>query len=126
MFAASDGLSGRGPIARMAWSAFAAATLTTTVALGTAYARPPLDNLDQVSIDDLKQSYLACHRASMRHALDSGEAMHCSVIYEALKHRAFGGDFERVLAWTRAQPSPEAGATRADAPGASSCLAEDL
>ena len=123
MFAASDGLSGRGPIARMAWSAFAAATLMTTVALGTVHARPPLDNLDQVSIDDLKRSYLACHRASMRRALAAGEAMQCSVVYEALKHRAFGGDFERLLAWTHTQ-LPRTGAA-ADAASSTSCP-EDL
>ena len=76
-------------------------------------------------IDDLKRSYLACHRASMRLALDSGEAMHCSVVYEALKHRAFGGDFERVLAWSHKQ-APRADVANTDAPPGPSCLAEDL
>lgn len=45
----------------------------------------------------------------MRRALGIGEAMQCSVVCEALKKRAFGGDFDRRLAWTRAQ-APRAAA----------------
>ena len=80
------------------------------------------DDLKHVSVEDLKRGYLACHQASMRRMLDMGETMQCSVIYEALKQRAFGGDFERLLAWTRAQAPATA---RPSPPSASSCP-EDL
>jgi hypothetical protein len=30
--------------------------------------------------------------------------MKCSVVYEELKQRAFGGDFHKLLAWSKAQP----------------------
>lgn len=126
MFLASPREPGPSVGRRMVWHALAAAALCAASAV--AHAREPRDEAAQVPIQTLKRDYLACHRASLRHALDSGEAMHCSVIYEALKHRAFGDDFERMLAWTRAQSRPHgAGAAAAQAtPGASSCLADDL
>jgi hypothetical protein len=54
-----------------------------------------------MSIDDLKRSYVSCSDAAMKSRLDSGGTMYCSVLYEELKRRAFGGDFDRLLAWSR-------------------------
>lgn len=125
MFAASHRPSGPGAVRRNGWHALVATALLTTFV--AAHAQPPPERLAQVSLDDLKRSYLGCHRASMRRALDSGEAMHCSVIYEALKHRAFGGDFERVLAWTREQDAHAAKAgNQPGPPHAASCALGDL
>jgi hypothetical protein len=61
------------------------------------------------SIEGLKRLYLECDRASVAQRLTLGEAMQCSTVYEALKHHAFDGDFDLLLAWSRANPSPHAG-----------------
>lgn len=126
MSAAAQHSPVRGAARLLAWPALVAAALVGTPA--AAQAQPMRDDVKHLSIETLKRDYLACHRASMRRALDSGEAMHCSVIYEALKHRAFGGDFERVLAWTRAQDARAAAApaSRPDPPNAASCTIQDL
>jgi hypothetical protein len=50
---------------------------------------------------ELEQRYLACSRAAMTQLLSSGEAAQCSVIYERLLSERFGGDFERLLQWSR-------------------------
>ncbi len=57
-----------------------------------------------IPINELKSVYLACNRAVTSGRLDTGGIMKCSVVYEALKQRAFGGDFHKLLAWSRAQP----------------------
>jgi hypothetical protein len=54
-------------------------------------------------IDALKREYLACDRAAVNGQLSTGGVMHCSIVYESLKHRAFDGDFEKLLDWARAQ-----------------------
>ncbi|MCG3189156.1 MAG: hypothetical protein LKCHEGNO_01429 [Burkholderiaceae bacterium] len=53
---------------------------------------------------ELKTLYLHCSAEADRRLLDIGEAAVCSIAYEALKRRIFGGDFEALLAWWRAQP----------------------
>jgi len=57
-----------------------------------------------IPIDELKGAYLACNRAAIRGRLNTGGIMKCSVVYEALKQRAFDGDFHKLLAWSKAQP----------------------
>ena len=52
---------------------------------------------------DLKVLYLSCSRESSQRLLDPGEAAFCSTAGEALKRRSFGGDFDALLAWWRAQ-----------------------
>lgn len=96
------------------------ATVALAAAVGAAQAQPAHDDVRHLSVDDLKRGYLACHDASTRRVLGMGEVMHCSVIYEVLKQRAFGGDFERLLAWARAQP-PRTAAARAGPADATSC-----
>ncbi len=56
------------------------------------------------SVAELKRVYLACDQAAADGRLTSAGVMHCSVVYESLKRRAFGGDFDRLRAWSRAQP----------------------
>jgi len=63
---------------------------------------------------DLKKFYQRCNRAAIRGQLGSGEIALCSVGYETLLQRHFGGDFHALLAWRRnpdgkpepARPSP--------------------
>lgn len=61
------------------------------------------EQLQDVSVAQLKAAYLSCDRAVMAGALKSPHIMQCSVIYEALKRRAFEGDFEKLQAWARSQ-----------------------
>lgn len=60
------------------------------------------------SIDELKRAYLSCDRAAMGGQLRGAGTMQCSIIYEELKQRAFSGDFEKLLVWSRAHPSSAA------------------
>ncbi|WP_332815039.1 hypothetical protein [Ramlibacter sp.] len=58
----------------------------------------------------LKRLALACDAAASRGLLDPGSAISCSIGYEALLRRGFGGDFQAMLAWWRTQgraPGPD-------------------
>jgi hypothetical protein len=50
----------------------------------------------------LERNFWLCERASMKYLLDLGTAAHCSVVYETLKARRFGGDFKALLEWWQA------------------------
>lgn len=47
----------------------------------------------------LERTFWVCDHVATRRALDSGEALACSVATEELKRTRFGGDFEVMLAW---------------------------
>jgi hypothetical protein len=49
----------------------------------------------------LERGYLACNRAALAQHLPSGHAGGCSEIYEQLLRQRFGGDFARLLQWSR-------------------------
>jgi hypothetical protein len=74
---------------------------TAPIARGQSLDGRPKD----VSIDELKRFYLACDRAASDGRLDTAAFMQCSIVYEELKRRAFGGDFGKLLAWWREQPA---------------------
>ena len=76
--------------------------LPTATPLAHEYASG--DGLNEVSIGALKRAYLACNDAAIGGRMGSGSVMQCSIVYEALKRRAFGGDFGKLLAWSQAQP----------------------
>jgi hypothetical protein len=63
---------------------------------------PDRRHLASVSVEALQRTYLECDRVSTHTLLDLGSAAHCSMVGEELKHRVFGGDFERLIAWWRA------------------------
>lgn len=77
------------------------------VALSTPMAHSQSRNgeLKRVPINELKSVYLSCGRAAVSGQMNTGGIMYCSIVYEELKRRAFGGDFEKLLAWSKAQPS---------------------
>jgi len=58
-----------------------------------------------VPIDELKRVYLSCDRAAISGRLSIAGIMYCSIVYEELKRRGFDGDFDKLLAWSTAQPS---------------------
>lgn len=60
--------------------------------------------LDRATPAQLKAAYLECDRLASSEMVDSATADHCSSVYEALKARVFGGDFQRLLAWWAVQP----------------------
>jgi hypothetical protein len=51
----------------------------------------------------LKAVYLHCSREASQYALRLGEAAYCSIVYETLLRRIFGGDFHALLAWSSTQ-----------------------
>jgi hypothetical protein len=51
------------------------------------------------SVNQLKDSYIACENAARSTMLRREDAMQCSIIYEELKQRAFNGDFRLLKIW---------------------------
>lgn len=82
------------------------AVVLALVAAGPATANPSRARLASASVEELKRVYLDCDRAATRALLDFAVAAHCSMVGEELKHRVFGGDFDRLIAWWRAQKPP--------------------
>jgi hypothetical protein len=58
----------------------------------------------QVPQHCLEAMFMRCAGEANTHLMDLGEAAVCSVGYEALLDRAFGGNFQALLAWWRSQP----------------------
>lgn len=50
---------------------------------------------------DLERWFLRCSREASERLMGFDEAALCSIGFEALKQRKFGGDFEAMLAWWR-------------------------
>ena len=63
---------------------------------------PDRRHLASASVEALQRTYLECDRVATNTRLDLASAAHCSMVGEELKHRVFDGDFERLLAWWRA------------------------
>ena len=81
-----------------------------------------------IAVDQLKRSYLHCDMLATQGLLDFGVIAMCSIVSEELKHRAFGGDFDQLLAWWQAEKraghlhpaeSAETATSQADATGTS-------
>ncbi len=51
----------------------------------------------------LKRLMVECNAAANSRLLDPGSAISCSIGYEALLKRGFGGNFQAMLAWWRSQ-----------------------
>lgn len=65
----------------------------------SAHAQPGRDEVAGLSAEQLKTSYLMCDRRANREFLGFADAVFCSHISEALKHKVFGGDFDKLLEW---------------------------
>jgi len=57
--------------------------------------------------DELKSRFLQCEGSVMRTSLGWNDVALCSIAYQVLLERAFGGDFLALLAWWRSQPRHE-------------------
>ena len=76
--------------------------ILVAVALATAAnGQADRTSLKSATVDDLKQAYLMCDAQAASGRLPASAIMWCSVIYEELKDKAFGGEFEKLLAWSR-------------------------
>jgi hypothetical protein len=78
------------------------------------HANSPLETLSEPR---LKSLYLTCSRAASRQLLASTEIGFCSVVYETLLTRVFGGDFHALLAWSKRHPDGAGGAGATPRPG---------
>jgi hypothetical protein len=76
-----------------------------TLAASLAHGQSTGDELKSLSIAELKRGYLLCNYAAISGRLNSAAIPQCSILYEELKQRAFGGDFYKLLAWSKAQRS---------------------
>jgi hypothetical protein len=79
--------------------------LTLAAALGPSAAacHPEEATLQGLTIGDLKRLYLSCERATRVERLSFATIAQCSVVYEVLKERAFDGNSEKFLTWSRSQ-----------------------
>lgn len=90
-------------------TAMAVAITTVTVALGCSgnslaeeAQRPdsvPTPHLASVRLADLEDAFWICDCAATARRAAEADIATCSAIYDALKERKFGGDFERLLHW---------------------------
>lgn len=67
----------------------------------------------RVDVDLLKDDFLACERAATQRRLAAATTGVCSIVYEELRERAFGGSFDALLAWWRGARDGAAEATSA-------------
>jgi hypothetical protein len=72
-------------------------------ASATVPVQPARRPTSQATPAQLRAAYLQCNRLAETTLLDFGTAAACSLVYEELKARVFGGDFQRLLAWSREQ-----------------------
>lgn len=63
---------------------------------------PNRQHLASASVEALQHAYLECDHIATHTLLDLASAAHCSMVGEELKHRVFGGDFDRLVDWWRA------------------------
>jgi hypothetical protein len=80
-------------------AALALGTLLLSAAHGSAMSGEPFDT----PVDALKRLYRVCERASMNGTLSANGATFCSSVYERLKRRGFGDNFEKFSAWAKTQ-----------------------
>lgn len=97
------------PAAAPAADAQPAPSATTAGPVGVRFDAPPKPAAGAAAapaaqMAELERRYLDCNRAAMTRLLGFGEASQCSVIYERLLAERFGGDFERLLQWSRSTP----------------------
>ena len=71
--------------------------------LSTAAARTAMGSdrahLHHISADVLKGEFLMCERAAAQSPLDLATAGACSMLYEELRERVFGGSFDALITW---------------------------
>ena len=69
-----------------------------TVVLDEQQVIAQLQTLPEV---ELKDAYSHCSREATQRLLGYGEAALCSIVYETLLRRVFGGNFDALLTWSK-------------------------
>ncbi|HEY8047985.1 MAG TPA: hypothetical protein VIE63_02350 [Ramlibacter sp.] len=67
-----------------------------------------ISRMEQMSDACLKRLLFQCGDAANQRVMDLGSASTCSMGYEALLHKSFGGDFVAMLAWWRGERAARA------------------
>ena len=67
--------------------------------------------MEQMPDACLKRLLFVCGEAANQRAMDTGSAYICSMNYEALLHKSFGGNFAQMLAWWRGERAARSAAT---------------
>lgn len=62
-----------------------------------------LAQLETLPESCLKTLVVECSAVASQQMLDAGSAASCSMSYEALLKRSFGGNFQEMLSWWRTQ-----------------------
>lgn len=75
---------------------------------GAAPAPVPPRPLDSATPEQLKAAYLHCDRLATTEHFDRSTVVVCSIVYETLKARVFGGSTERLIAWRQQQQAAPA------------------
>jgi hypothetical protein len=75
-----------------------AALIVAVGALHVARADEP-SRISSMSIEKLKDVYQGCEQAAKTGRLNGSDVMYCSLVYEELKEKAFGGEFRRIRSW---------------------------
>jgi hypothetical protein len=94
------------PPRALAWNDYAepvrAAGITPVIGSGAGSdaMRTRLEAMPESSVKDF---YARCSQESVERRLDGGEAMACSIGYDVLLRKHFGGDFGRLHAWSRGE-----------------------
>jgi hypothetical protein len=77
--------------------------MTREMQTATAPSQDPTRGpFERLSERDIKQYYLACAGEAIGRRIGSGEIKACSIAYDVLLTRHFGGDFMALLSWSRA------------------------
>ncbi len=77
-----------------------------------AHGQPGRAESAGLSAEQLKTSYLMCDQRANQEFLGFTDAALCSQISEALKHKVFGGDFDKLIEWWRAHKLSEPSVVR--------------
>lgn len=86
---------------RSRWVSLALMLASIGLSSGSVLADAVDEKARAMSVEQLKHNYLVCSQRALCGEVSQGEIAICSIIYEELKLRAFGGDFDKLLAWSR-------------------------
>ena len=87
-----------------------AAAVSAGALAGRATAEPMQVAVAALPLEHLKLAYLGCDRAANEGTLDVPSFQRCVFVGDELLRRGFDGDFDRLIAWWRAEKVRVAGA----------------
>ena len=82
-------------------------TLTAALAAGSASAEQTISaqsvaaRLASVGLADLEDAFWVCDYTAATRGPTGNDITVCTAVYEAIKDRKFGGDFDKLLDWWR-------------------------